>query len=85
MSVKPHDVAPLPRAKVKTEMRLWSRTALFTTPTLWKQELFYSKVSPQSPPQREAAEPHRVASETQNQTEICLDPTANASQYTNIG
>ena len=27
MSVKPHDVAPLLRAKVKTEMRLWSRTA----------------------------------------------------------
>ena len=45
MSVKPHDVAPLLRAKVQTKMRLWSRTALFTTPTLWKQELFYSKVS----------------------------------------
>ena len=27
MSVKPHDVAPLLRAKVQTEMRLWSRTA----------------------------------------------------------
>ena len=50
MSVKPHDVAPLLRAKVQTEMRLWSRTALFTTPTLWKQELFYSKVSFQFAP-----------------------------------
>ena len=50
MSVKPRDVAPLLRAKVQTEMRLWSWAALFTTPTLCKQELFYSKVSFQFAP-----------------------------------
>ena len=43
MFVKPHDVPPLLCLNVQTEMRFGVEQFLFTTPTLWKQELFYSK------------------------------------------
>ena len=43
MFVKPHEVPPLLYANVQTEMGFGVEQFLFTTPTLWKQELFYSK------------------------------------------
>ena len=43
MFVKPHDVPLLLCFNVQTEMRFWVEQLLFTTPTLWKQELFYSE------------------------------------------
>ena len=43
MFVKPHDVTPLLCFNVQTEMRFWVEQLLLTMPTLWKQELFYSK------------------------------------------
>ena len=44
MFVKPHDVPPLLCVNVQIEMRFGVEQLLFTTPTLWKQELFYSTV-----------------------------------------
>ena len=43
MFVKPHDVPPLLCFNVQTEMRFGVDQLLFTMPTLWKQELLYSK------------------------------------------
>ena len=43
MFVKPRDVPPLLCANVQTKMRFGVEQLVFTTPTLWKQELFYSK------------------------------------------
>ena len=43
MSAKPHDEPPLLCANVQTEMRFGVEQLVFTTPTLWKQELFHSK------------------------------------------
>ena len=41
MLVKPHDVPPLLCANVQIEMRFVVEQLVFTTPTFWKQELFY--------------------------------------------
>ena len=41
--VKPHDVPPLLCFNLQIEMRFGVEQLLFTTPTPWKQELFYSK------------------------------------------
>ena len=43
MFVKPHDVPPQLCFNVQTEMWFGVEQLLFTTPTLWKQMLFYSE------------------------------------------
>ena len=43
MFVKAHDVPLVLCFNVQTEMRFGVEQLLFTTPTHWKQELFYSK------------------------------------------
>ena len=43
MFMKPHEVPPLLYANAQTEMRFGVEQLLFTTPTLWNKELFYSK------------------------------------------